>query len=231
MPFELKDYKLKQQLKKNKKVKIINAPSTRKAKGTEEFRKIITDLKIEGYNILFKELYDVKNQEVLRHLQTSDILLDELYSDTVMAGFATEGAYFSVPSVVGGYYKNIKKDMKDMDIPPSIYVKPTQIKKALEELIISKNKREALGKKAMKYVKSKWSPKLVAERFSMLIENKKLPKTAYFHQNDIYYFNGWGVSKKDLKDFLKLYINKFGRESLFLSHNRKLEKKILMFVQ
>jgi hypothetical protein len=230
LPFELKDYQLKQSSKDDELVKIIHAPSARKAKGTEEFRKIIAELNKEGYNIYFKELHDVKNQEVLDQLQTSDILLDELYSDTVMAGFATEGAYFSVPTVVGGYYKNIKKDMKNMDLPPSVYVEPSEIKKALIELIISRNKREALGKNAMEYVHNKWSPKLVAERFSMLIENKKLSEVAYFHQNDIDYFNGWGVNKKDLKNFLQEYIGKFGKEGLFLSHNKKLEKKILDYI-
>jgi hypothetical protein len=231
LPIDLNSHKLNKLPKKNKTIKIIHAPSVKKAKGSKHFRKIISELKNEGYKIHFKELYNVTNKKVLIELQSSDILLDELYSDTVLAGFATEGAFFSVPTIVGGYYKDIKKDMKNMSLPPSMYVEPEKIKSALIKLIGSKITRRTLGKNAMDFVKNFWSPKLVAKKFLMLIKDKKLPGTSYFHQTDIEYFNGWGVSDKDLKNFLKKYISKFGKAALFLSHNKKLEKKILEYIK
>ena len=118
-----------------------------------------------------------------------------------------------------------------MSLPPSKYVDPDLIKKALIELIVSKDERQSLGKSAKEFVNKNWTPLLVAKKYLMLIKKEKLPEIAYYHQDDVVSFYGWAVNKRDLKNFLKEYIGKFGKEGLFLSHNKKLEKKILNFIQ
>ena len=230
LPIDLKNKKSAIK-KESSSVKIIHAPSTRKAKGSDYFKKIILELKKEGYKISYDELYNVPNSQVLNEIQKSDIVLDELYSDTTMAGLATEAAFFGVPSIVGGYHNNISKDLKNMSLPPSKYVNPNLIKKALTELILSKDKRQSLGKSAKEFVNKNWTPLIVAKKYLMLIKKEKLPEIAYYQQNDIESFYGWGVSKEDLKKFLKIYIRKFGKEALFLSHNKKLVNKILNYIK
>lgn len=231
LPIDLQHKKLAIIQKESSSIKIIHAPSSRKAKGSDYFKKIILELKNEGYKISYEELYNVPNNEVLNKIQNSDLVLDELYSDTTMAGLATEAAFFGVPSIVGGYHDNISKDLKYMSLPPSKYVDPDLIKKALIELIVSKDERQSLGKSAKEFVKKNWTPLLVAKKYLMLIKKEKLPEIAYYHQDDVVSFYGWAVNKRDLKNFLKEYIGKFGKEGLFLSHNKKLEKKILNFIQ
>ena len=231
LPIDLKYKKTTIVKKESSSIKIIHAPSSRKVKGSDYFKKIILELKNEGYKISYDELYNVPNKQVLNEIQKSDIVLDELYSDTTMAGLATEAAFFGVPSIVGGYHDNISKDLKNMSLPPSKYVNPNLIKKALIELILSKDKRQSLGESAKEFVNKNWTPLIVAKKYLMLIKKEKLPETAYYQQDDIESFYGWGVSKENLKKFLKNYIGKFGKEALFLSHNKKLEKKILEYIK
>ena len=46
---------------------------------------------------------------VLEKMAMSDIVVDQVYCDTPMAGFATEAAINGVPVVVGGYYADVYK--------------------------------------------------------------------------------------------------------------------------
>ena len=67
-------------------LRIVHAPSAKKPKGTAIFRQIISSLQEEGYDIEYSELDGVDNSVVLEKLKNTDLLLDELYSDTRLAG-------------------------------------------------------------------------------------------------------------------------------------------------
>lgn len=211
-------------------IHIVHAPSTKKQKGSDIFQGIINQLKQEGYKIKYDEIYNQPNIEVLKRLSICDFVLDEIYSDTTLAGLATEAAYFSKPTIVGGYYEQLAKDLESIPLPPSLYVEPTKIKEAIIRLIEDKIYREKLGKEAKEYISNRWMPSMVAERFVKIL-NDDIPNEWFFDASKSGYFYGWGVSKEDLKEFLKKYVGKFGRDGLFLSHNPTLEDKILEFIK
>lgn len=209
------------------KINIVHAPSSKKVKGSEYFSKIIQELKSEGFEINYIELTNVPNRVVLENLVKCDFVLDELYSDAPMAGLATEAAYFGKASVIGGY---ANFDSRIDEVPPSMYVEPSEIKGAIIKLINDKEFRIELGNKAKQYVKNYRNPEAVANRFLRII-NDDIPQEWFFDASKSDYFYGWGVSKEDLKEFLKKYVGKFGKDGLFLSHNPTLESKILEFIK
>jgi len=230
-PIDLSNYKkLKKKKIKSQNLRILHVSKEISEKNI--FKQIILELKKKGYKISFISLKNVTNKKVLSEIQKSDILLDELYSDTPMAGLATEAAFFGVPAIVGGYYYQlIKKDLKKMKLPPSRFVHPNQVKQNIIELIKSKTLRNSLGKDAKEYLQTKWTPVKVVKRLLMVIEKNKLPKYAYFYPKNVEYFRGWAVNDEILKLFLKEYIDKFGNKGLFLSHNKKLKRNILEFIR
>lgn len=211
-------------------INIIHAPSGRKQKGSDYFAQIIKELIDEGYPIDYEELFNVPNRVVLEKLSASDFVLDELYSDTTLAGLGTEAAYFSKPTIVGGYYEQIARDLKTIPVPPSLYVEPTKIKEAIIKLIENTEFRLELGNEVKHYTSERWNPSAVSERLLQIIQND-IPDAWFFDASKSDYFYGWGVSKEALKEFLKRYIGQYGKEGLFISHNPNLENKILNFIK
>lgn len=215
---------------KGTRIKIVHAPSGRKQKGSDDFAQIIKELINEGYPIDYEELFNVPNRVVLEKLSACDFVLDELYSDTTLAGLGTEAAYFGKPTIVGGYYHDMAKDLKETPLPPSLYVDPAEIKQAIVKLIEDVAYRNELGEQAKKYVDTYWSPKEVASRYLRLFYDD-VPEEWLYHPKEVDYFYGWAVSKDDLQKFLKEYIATFGKAGLFLPHNPQLENKILDFIK
>jgi len=224
------DMKSKDKGSSSKSCHIIHAPSTKKQKGSAIFQQIIQELQNEGYDIFYEEIFNMPNRKVLEQLVVCDFVLDEIYSDTTLAGLATEAAFFSKPTIVGSYYTQIAKDLKSLPVPPSSYVEPTEIKSAIIKLIEDKEYRVALGKMAKVYIETKWSPETVATSFLSVI-NDDTPKDWFYDASKVDYFYGWGVSDEALKIFLKQYIDRYGKEGLFLSHNPSLENQILRFIK
>ena len=75
-------------------VRILHAPSNPKGKGTAEIHDVIRRLTGKGYRIEFIEITGQPFIGVLEQLSQCDFVVDQLYSDTPMAGFAREAAFF-----------------------------------------------------------------------------------------------------------------------------------------
>ena len=210
---------------------ILHSPSHLEAKGTHIIRDTISNLKSKGYNIEFVEIMGKPNSVVLEEVARCDFVVDQLYSDTPLAGFATEAAFFGKPAVVGGYYAEyIYDDYSEDDIPPSYYCHPDDIEKAIEKMITDKEFRLGLGKKASDFVKTQWHPAKVAERYLRIILDD-IPEEWLYDPQRISYIYGAGISKERAKQLVKALIEKYGKEVLQLNDKPELEKKFIEFSQ
>jgi hypothetical protein len=70
----------KNNLKLYNKIKILHAPSNPFLKGTPLVRAAIKKLEMEGYKFEYVELQNMPNEAVLKHLRTSQIVLNSFYS-------------------------------------------------------------------------------------------------------------------------------------------------------
>lgn len=212
----------------NKTIRILHAPSRPFAKGSFYFRQVIEELRVEGYKIDFVELTGVPNSKVMNELAICDIVLDELYSDVPMAMFATEAALFSKPVIVGGYYADLYKiDNPSIEIPPSLYVLPSEIKEAIRKLIDDLDFRLALGKRANAYVNKYWNVKVVAQNYLRLIQDEPIPDNWICDPNHLSYYWGWGLSQDNWRLQVGEYVAKFGSQALQLDHHPHLKQKVL----
>jgi hypothetical protein len=213
-------------------IRIVHAPSTPRQKGTPEIRRAIEALRAEGHAIDFIELIGKPNRVVLDELSRCDFVVDELYSDTRMAGLATEAAFFGKPTVVGGYARDadlaIEGVYSPADFPPVHFCHPEGIEDAIRKLISDAPYRLELGRRAREFVTRSWSPNQVARRYVALIEND-IPDSWMFDPRDIRYMSGTGLPESVTRAVVRRLVDMLGPSALCLSDKPELERALLQF--
>lgn len=208
-------------------VKIVHAPSRPLAKGSHVFRQVIDELRGEGFEIEFVELVGVTNARVLEELSSCDFILDELYSDTPMAMFATEAAMFGKPTVVGGYYsEDYDRHNPGGPRPPSLFVRPDSIKPAVRRLIEDAEFRQALGESARDFVRHEWNAMAVASRLLQVVEDRAPSDWIVRPAQEDGYIWGWGLSEAYWHQQVRKYVEHNDIDGLLLGHNPRLVDKI-----
>lgn len=193
---------------------ILHAPSVTWIKGTEEIRKIIYELQEEGYRIKYIEIQGKTNEEVIAALKICDFVVDQVYSDTPLAGFATEAAHFGKPAVVGGEYASyIAQELSSQWIAPSVYVIPSQMKHAIRNLIENVTYRRELGKRAYAFVHNYWEKSQVIERLLRIIHDD-IPPEYFFDPKDIQYIYGGYTSLENIQNTIRQIISIYGVDAL-----------------
>ncbi len=211
-------------------IKIIHIPSKAGPKGSIKFREIIDELKLK-YEIDYTEISGIPHDEVLKIIAEADIALDEMYSDTPLAVFATECAFHSVPIVVGSYYvNNIKLDYEEGDIPPSEFTLPDELKSTIEKLIVDEDYRLDVANKLYQFVSTKWKSSDVAQRYLKVIKNDIEPRW-YYDPNTISYYHGCGLEEYQVVANLNAFLNASKANSLLLKDKPLLVKSILQFLK
>jgi hypothetical protein len=212
-----------------KTVRILHAPSKPEPKGTDVIRRIIQSLKNKGFRIDYVEIMGKPNAEVLKELQRCDFVIDEIYSDTPMAVFATEAAFAGKPAVVGSYYADeIKKDLASESVPPSAFCHPDRIEETVENMIRDAEWRTSLGKRAQEFVFTHWTAIKVAEHYLMLIAGD-FPKEWLYDPKNIHYIHGCGLPEEKARAIVKRFIEIGGKSSLCVSDKPDLEEQLIKF--
>jgi len=212
-----------------KSIRILHSPSHSIAKGTPEIKNAILNLQKKGYLIEFVLIKDMPNKKVIEEIKKCDFVIDQIYSDTPLAGFAAEAAFYGKPSVVGGYgFEYLKNFIPNDMFPPSKICHPDKIENAIESLIINNQERLLLGKAAQNFVLTKWNSLEVAKRYLRIIEND-IPENWWLHPNEVIYIEGAGQSLNVTKNNIKNILKKKGINGLKLGNHKKREEAFLSF--
>lgn len=210
-------------------VRILHAPSNVKGKGTYEIRRCIKELK-KKYEIEYVEVIDMPNDRVLQEVQKCDFVIDQVYSDTFMASFPMEAAFYGKPAVVCGYFAtDYKKYYPKGPVPPGIFVLPDALYCTVEELIRNKDLREKKGRQMQKFVRKYMNSRAVAKRFYKAI-NGDIDPVWIVDPAEIDYINGWGVNEGLQKQIIKDIYAEAGIEKMGTTGRPLLTKKILEIV-
>lgn len=210
-------------------IRILHAPSHPAGKGSHVIISAIEGLRKKGYLIQFLLIHGQPFSEVLAEIKKCDFVVDQIYSDTPMAGFATEAAWFGKPAVVGGYgLERLIDFVPDGMWPPSKTCHPDKIESAIEELIMDKRQLKQLGIAAQAFVREKWNAVEVAKRFLRLIEGD-IPEEWWINPENIIYVDGWGQSQETTRQVIRKMVSEYGVTSLQLSHRPDLERAFLKF--
>jgi hypothetical protein len=214
-----------------RRVRILHAPSKPILKGTARIREAISNLRNVGYAIDYVEIKGQPNAIVQDELAKCDFVVDQVYSDTPLAGLATEAAAHGKPSVVGGYgLKELKAILNKAPWPPSETCHPDSMQESIEKLIKEPEYRIGLGISAREFVATTWLTSEVAKRYLRVI-NGQIPQFWWYDPGTIQYPFGCGQSEHQTKQIVKKLIERYGAHALRLRRESDLEWFLELTVQ
>lgn len=205
------------------KIKIFHAPSQKKVKGTEEIRKILKELQEEGYDFDYVELSGVTHDKIIKEMGNADIVIDQLYADTPLAGFAAEASLNGVPVIVGGYYAEYYSSVSQNPEVPVIFCTPDILKEKIIKLLSDSKLREKIAKEELEHIKKNNDSKIVAKKIKSIFENNIPLNWMYDPAQNKYPF-GCGITREKVIDNITAMIDTYGENSLMLNKEHKIYK-------
>jgi glycosyltransferase involved in cell wall biosynthesis len=210
-------------------VRILHAPSRPEAKGTPRIRAAVARLQAKGHRVDLVEVVNRPNAEVLEELARCDLVVDEVWSDTPMAGFAAEAACYGKPAVVGGYGWDVLREMVPADrFPPSQICHPDGLEAAIERLVVDADYRLQLGARARSFVESQWTCRKVAEIYLDLIEGRGLERWLRDPKGRLY-LQGCGMDERRVRETVRAFIQRGGRLALQIGDRPDWEEAFARF--
>lgn len=215
----------------SRQVRVVHTPSRAAVKGSDLIRRAVGILKEKGLNIDYVEVENQSNVIALSIMSTADIVVDELYSDSIGATVSSEAAILSKPSINGSYgIDELRRFLPRDTVLPTFLIEPEQIQDALEILICDSTRREELGQSARKFVLARNTQKAVAERL-LQIAVGAAPEAWYFDPNDIEYVYGVAGSKEEVRQAVASILKAGGASALQLDDKPRLRDAIVKFSQ
>jgi hypothetical protein len=209
-------------------LRILHSPSD-PAKGSDAIRACISDLQDAGVKIDYREITGRPHDEVLDAIEESGMVVDQLYSDSPLAVFATEAGYRGRAAVVGGYYADVMRDdVRAELIPPSHFVPPGQLCAEIGNLARDEAARLAIGSELAAFIRERWSRADVARRY-LEIAFGPAPTDWLYDPARIRYLHGWGLAESELRDYLGALVSRCGSEALAMDHHPALQERLLAF--
>ena len=179
-------------------------------------------LRARGHDLTLVMIVGRPPREVLAALADCDFVIDELYSDTPVAAFATEAAAFGKPAVVGMHdVEPLRRTVPPGMFPPSLVCHPDGLDEAVEKLVVDEAYRRRLGAEAQAYVREHWSADIVATRFLRLASGD-VPGEWMFDPSDLRYVHGWGLTLSRLRQVIAGTVAEGGFEALGISDKPEL---------
>jgi len=220
VPIDLRTSQIKPPENPSSHAIILHAPSQHDGKGTNQIRQVVHSLRVEGFEFDYIEISGRPNSEVIDAISRSDLVVDQFYSDTPMAAFAAEAAFFGKPALVGSYYADlISKEMPQDLIPPSIFCHPDDLGLQLKRLILDPALRIETGRNAQQFVRNCWAPEVVARRFLKIIDGSA-PTTWMVNPLETSYFHGIGISEDRSKQNINAIVEHYGISALSLPQDK-----------
>lgn len=210
-----------------KSIRIVHSPSNPIVKGSGVICDVVQGLIDDGVPLDFICLQGVSNDVVLQQLSQCDFVVDQLYSDLPMAVLGVEAACFGKPCILAGYLADgLEKYIKKEDLPPSLYVHPSQLREAIKKLAFDEELRRNLGGLAQSFVSQRWACKVVAERYLALLKGRP-DQGWWFDPASITYVGGCGMPLENTAKLVALIVDRYGRKALQVGDKPALEKALV----
>jgi hypothetical protein len=204
-------------------LRAVHSPSHPVVKGTAQIQAAVDTLKGRGVVIELRTLTGLDNAQVLAALNDCDLVIDQLYADTPMAGLVTEAAQLGRPALVGGYFAaGIPQALFGQAVPPSRFVVPEDFEAALEALARDRAALDEIGAAARRFVEGQWACEAVARRVWQLLQGE-VPAGWLFDPNLVSYVQGCGLAENAARERVRRLLGHGGPAALQLQDKPTLE--------
>jgi hypothetical protein len=198
-------------------VRVMHAPSVMRWKGTDQVRTAVAALQDEGLAIDYVEIVDRPNSEVLSELVATDVVVDELYSDALLAGLAAEAARAGCAVLVAGLAGPLVAELaRRVGAPHDHFIHPDRLLERLRELVVDEPTRTDLGTRLQAFVSTTWDQAEIAQRYAVLLDGQ--PPEHWMDEPDAApYLGGWGAPQERVTAALQAYVDRYGVAALKLA--------------
>lgn len=197
-------------------VRILHSPSNPAVKGTDQIDAVINKLKTEGVAFEYTRITGMPRTEVMEHLRHCDLVIDQLYSDSPMAGLASEAAAWGKPIIVGGYgWSHLHKHMGE-GFAPNILCKPEALEQVVREAIRLPDQARAIGEQANAFMNEYWHQDAVADRFATLLTGQGIRDDWWVDPSSIDYWQGLGATDEHRMAVIKSLVAERSMDALGL---------------
>jgi hypothetical protein len=207
-------------------MRVLHAPSAPHGKGTGVVREAVAAARGNGADVELVVVTGRPNREVLEAIAACDFVVDQVYSDTPMGGFAAEAAARGRPAVVGGYgWEELRRVTSASALPPSHLCHPDELAEGIARLATDHGYRQDLGDRARRFVETRWSPAAVARRFVALMTGEA-PEEWTFDPASIDHVHGVGMSEPAVIDSIRAVLEAEGTPGLHVEDKPDLERRL-----
>lgn len=212
-------------------LRLLHCPSHPVLKGTARIGEAVARLRARGLPLELVTIDGRPHAEVLEALRTCDLALDQYYSDTPMAAFATEAASLGCAVLVGGYAAACEGGARSaLPAPPTRFVHPDAFESALEALATDGAARAALAERARSFVAEHWSPAAVAGRLLCMLRGD-IPAAWWCDPSEVAYLQGCGLAEQVVRDRVRALVERFGATALCLEDKPALRDAFVAFAR
>lgn len=197
-------------------INILHCPTNPKVKGTREIEEVVQRLIDEGLPIAYHGVTGVPHAEILDLVKRCDLVIDELYSDAPMAGFASESAAFGKCAIVGGYGWDVLQSRLGVRMPVNYLIspEPERLEQAIRELVADMDRAAATGAAARAFLETHWHHTAVADRFARILAGRDIPADWWCDPADIRYWQGLGAPDWHRRQVIVALVAAGGQEAL-----------------
>jgi glycosyltransferase involved in cell wall biosynthesis len=212
-------------------IRILHSPSHPEVKGSDRIRETVEELQRAGLPLKLIELRGVTNTVVRTEIGRADFLIDQIYSDAPMVGFATEAATAGVPAIVGGYaWPELRRIYPDDVMPPVEQCHPDELAAAVRRLAQDPAYRRSLGERARRFVEGPWAQRRIAERYLAVLQGQ-IDARWLFDPHTLRYVRGVGLTEERGRELVRALVARGGREALQLTDKPALERAFVEFAE
>jgi hypothetical protein len=211
-------------------VRLVHSPSDPEAKGTAAIRAAVEEVRRRGVALDYVELTGRPHADVLSAIAASDIVLDQLYGDTPLAGFAAEAARQGKPALVAGYARDVwHLGLDAPERPPGVLCHPDEFVDVLEAFARDAARRASVGAAVRHFVEERWLPSAVAGRVLRLAATGTEGWTV--DPRAVIYCEGAGAPVEVVRERVRRLVDAQGRGALQLADKPGLEEAMLAFAR
>ncbi len=209
-------------------VRVVHAPSMAPWKGTDQIRAAVNRLRDEGLRIDYVELVGVPHDQVVATLAGADLVVDELYSDAILAGLATEAAALGATPLVFGYAgAALASTAESLGVGLRHYHPPEQLLDILRDFVSDADLRISTGSAVHDFVVREWSAAAVGARYARLLTEG--PDPSWLRDPAAAdYVDGWGVEREERRTFLRRFLAAGDPADLGLPDGSALREALLL---
>jgi hypothetical protein len=208
-------------------IRALHAPSRRRQKGTTEIEAAVRRLAARGIDVELVTLSGVANSVVRAEIAESDLVIDEIYSDTLLGGLGVEAAVAGVPALVFGYAADLLAvHIAQLDLPREQYAPPEMLETTVERAVTDGLWREEIARTTHAYVRDQCAPLGVAQRLQSVIDNE-IPASWWLDPAGVDYFEGFGMPRQIALAGIAEYVRRYGVAALHLPERSATRSAIL----